>query len=405
MGRPNITVAARVAGMSLPWIPVLVITMVFLATASAVADTGRVILTVTHNGGLVEGAGVSIHTPSGDSLHLQARTNKAGIATFIVSAGSYKFCVDNSGCRTWSHVVHTLPNEITEVKLALEKLAADKTLVPNPIRLDGTPPEKEPIMLASLAGLSGILTQSTVAAVGTDRLYWYVNNHLGTPMMVVDENQEVVWQGSATPFGKTAITVNKIGNSFRFPGQYFDVESGLHYNYHRYYDPSVGRYITSDPIGLIGGINLFAYATQNPMSLFDPFGLEVSWRVFSRSMSVTGGVPPGIDAPRIPWRAYGQAIKPSERFLSSTAFAGHTLAWSSGRLKVWPAAIGFATIGQLASSLKTKWYSANPAEEVIVDSINNLTPSLPPGADEIKREIIKTTIKHIPRKTFRKDCR
>ena len=61
-----------------------------------------------------------------------------------------------------------------------------------------------------------------------------------------------------------------------YAGQYYDAETGLHYNYHRYYDPKLGRYLRADPIGLEGGINLYAYVQNNPVNWFDPLGLEYS---------------------------------------------------------------------------------------------------------------------------------
>ncbi|MGE0084745.1 MAG: RHS repeat-associated core domain-containing protein [Desulfococcaceae bacterium] len=76
------------------------------------------------------------------------------------------------------------------------------------------------------------------------------------------------------PFGEARIKLADIVNNLRFPGQYYDSETGLHYNWHRYYDPDSGRYLTPDPIGLAGGMNLYVYVDGNPVNRADPEGLE-----------------------------------------------------------------------------------------------------------------------------------
>jgi RHS repeat-associated protein len=107
--------------------------------------------------------------------------------------------------------------------------------------------------------------------------YYFHNDHLGTPQVLTDDAQAIVWKAVYTPFGEAAASIAVVENPFRLPGQYYDHETGLHYNYFRYYDPTTGRYVTPDPIGLAGRINLFAYP-NNPVNLVDPLGLfESPW--------------------------------------------------------------------------------------------------------------------------------
>jgi RHS repeat-associated protein len=90
-------------------------------------------------------------------------------------------------------------------------------------------------------------------------IYYYHNDHLGTPQILTSDNQNIVWKAAYTPFGGATLSIQTVENPFRLPGQYYDAETGLHYNYFRYYDPTTGRYLTPDPIGLFEGINLFSY--------------------------------------------------------------------------------------------------------------------------------------------------
>ncbi len=105
-----------------------------------------------------------------------------------------------------------------------------------------------------------------------DRIYFVQNNHLNTPQAIYDTSQQKVWEGRYTPFGEVVETVSVIENNIRFPGQYHDRETGLYYNYFRDYDPTMGRYIQSDPIGLEGGLNTYIYANPNPVLYVDPYG-------------------------------------------------------------------------------------------------------------------------------------
>ncbi len=115
-------------------------------------------------------------------------------------------------------------------------------------------------------------------------IYHYHCNHLGTPQELSDENGNIIWLSYDRAWGGSFDTIYKqqfidnwaINESelqpFKFQGQSLDVETGLHYNRFRYYDSDVGMFISRDPIGLLGGLNVFAYA-PNPVHWIDPWGL------------------------------------------------------------------------------------------------------------------------------------
>jgi len=103
--------------------------------------------------------------------------------------------------------------------------------------------------------------------------YHYHLDHLGTPRELTDTDGRIVWSARYRAYGNLALAdVEAIDNPLRFQGQYYDQETGLHYNLNRYYDPNAGRFIHQDLIGLEGGNNLYQYA-PNPIDWVDPFGL------------------------------------------------------------------------------------------------------------------------------------
>jgi RHS repeat-associated protein len=113
------------------------------------------------------------------------------------------------------------------------------------------------------------------------RVLYLEVDHLGSPIAARNQAGRLLWKWESDALGSTAPNEDpdadgqKTTINLRFPGQYFDAESALHYNWNRYYDPKLGRYISSDPIGVAGGSNTYGYGYQNSLKNTDPRGLAV----------------------------------------------------------------------------------------------------------------------------------
>jgi RHS repeat-associated protein len=116
-------------------------------------------------------------------------------------------------------------------------------------------------------------------ATAQEGIVYFDTDDLGTPRQAYNAAGQTVWLWAPDAFGaslpnETVQPGFRMHVNLRFPGQYFDGESGLHYNQQRVYDPTTGRYVHSDPIGLKGGFNTYAYVYENPLTLVDPDGTQ-----------------------------------------------------------------------------------------------------------------------------------
>ena len=125
---------------------------------------------------------------------------------------------------------------------------------------------------------------NSTEAVNQSTVAYYHHDQLQTPLQATDKAGNIVWAASFDAFGKASIitpaatsTIPTIASNLRLPGQYEDVETGLHYNYRRYYDTQTGRYMTQDPIGLLGGVNRFVNVGGDPVNIKDPTGLWATY--------------------------------------------------------------------------------------------------------------------------------
>lgn len=133
-----------------------------------------------------------------------------------------------------------------------------------------------------------IWTNGTLVGVFENGQMYYVHtDQIGRPVFATDSTGAVIWDASYLPFGGVEASSGP-NLDLRFPGQWFQSESGLHQNWMRDYDPTTGRYMQADPLGLVDGASVYGYATQNPGRYTDPRGEDSS----SRGISIPSPLPP-----------------------------------------------------------------------------------------------------------------
>jgi RHS repeat-associated protein len=257
------------------------------------------------------GTGTSATTFEYDNAGNLVRKNEAGLVTNFsydsqnrlieVTGGNgeliARYGYDPLDRRIWREQFRTKTLDVLEKAKRTFYLYADEGLIAEAeqeisLNGDGTIAEDTSPAIVSQYGpvpnrvfTTGVLFVKTKGSDGRDVVAYYHHDRLGTPLQATDKTGAVVWSADFDEFGRASITTPPssperatIVSNLRLPGQIEDAETGLHYNFRRYYDPAIGRYITSDPIGIAGGLNRYVYAGANPTRSVDPTG-EFIWAI------------------------------------------------------------------------------------------------------------------------------
>jgi RHS repeat-associated protein len=127
-----------------------------------------------------------------------------------------------------------------------------------------------------------------VIDVATNTMNFIHADHLGRPIRMTDAAKVTTWQATWKPWGEVQTLSGTNSNNLRFPGQYFQIETGLHYNHHRMYDPVTGRYTQPDPLRFVDGPSVYAYAKNSPFMYTDRIGLNL-W-IAADEGTISGGL-------------------------------------------------------------------------------------------------------------------
>ncbi|WP_165349991.1 MULTISPECIES: RHS repeat-associated core domain-containing protein [unclassified Mesorhizobium] len=170
-----------------------------------------------------------------------ATSNGAASGAYVYDYLSRLVSRSISATSTTLHMVHDLDGNV------IAEYDASGALVTEYIAVDG-----RPLAMIDAAGTAPVL-------------YYVLTDHLERPIMMTDESRAIVWQASYLPYGEVRTITGSATLNQRFPGQWFQIETGLSYNWHRHYDPSTGRYLQPDPLGMPDGPSRFAYVRNSPL--------------------------------------------------------------------------------------------------------------------------------------------
>ncbi|TDV58743.1 RHS repeat-associated protein [Pseudomonas sp. LP_7_YM] len=237
------------------------------------------------------------------------------------------------------------------------------------------------------------------------KLYYFHTDQIGTPLEMTDAGGQIVWQATYKAWGEVeTLTVSDIEQNLRFQGQYFDDETGLHYNTFRYYDPQVGRFITQDLIGLLGGPNLYQFGA-NPLAWLDPLGLACSSvldRVVGDANKVAspGGAITAKQAdllrgnlPVIQRRTVFQNQMARKEFVGNQNYLMKQ--WEANTGRAWPSGATPHHIIPLESGGANKWWNLMPTNGTLP---NHSLPGIsgPHAAGRVLRATIQQSRKALP---------
>jgi RHS repeat-associated protein len=184
------------------------------------------------------------------------------------------------------------------------------------------------------------------------QLYFVHPDHLNRPLRMTDGTQAVVWDAVYRPFGDVHTITGSASLNLRFPGQYFLIESGLAYNWHRHYDPTLGRYTQPDPMEFVDGPSLYSYANSAPTMHVDPEGKYLPIVVTIAGAAIGAGI--GAYADYLENRGCGCPAGSSVAGITASAVAGAVLG-DNLALTAYPRAVASVTGGTSITSSILSW--------------------------------------------------